>query len=114
MVLDNLKVSQTISRDNGGKILKFYKEQELYFKENSLALSIGHLFCAKVLRRIGVNVVDVDIAKYKNSYGLITTSYNPKHLKEITLKNVLDKYFLEVIIKKSINRILKVLMIYII
>ncbi len=101
LILDSLNVSQVIPRDNGSNILKFYNGQEVYFKESSLALSIGHIFSAKILKSIGVKVVEVDIAKYNNHEGLISTSYNPDHLKEITLKNVLDKYFLEVIIKKK-------------
>ena len=100
LILDSLNVSQVIPRDNGSNILKFYNGQEVYFKESSLALSIGHIFSAKILKSIGVKVAEVDIAKYNNHEGLISTSYNPDHLKEkkisdTTISNVNDYLQLE-------------------
>lgn len=101
IILDFLRVAQHIPRDKGGEILKFYKGQELYFKDCSESLAISQLFCTYVLRALEIPTVSLDMARYQSYKGIVSTSYNPHHLKEFSLKNILDKYFLEVVLKRK-------------
>ncbi len=99
LILDNMKVSQKIKRNTGGEILKFFSGGELYFKECPLPVLLAHLFCEQIFRSLNIPVVHFDSAKYQGKTGVVSTSYNPNHYKEIPLKTILDKYYLEVVLK---------------
>ena len=99
ILLDSLKVSQRIPRDTKGEVLKFFDQQELYFKACSEAEIISYLFCERIFKALSFPVVHFEMAMYQGKMGVLATSYNPNHQKEISLQKILNIYYSEYVVK---------------
>lgn len=71
--------------------------EEYYFKVGSIYKLYMELFCEEIAKLLKIPTVTYDLAKIGSRQGVISKSYNPNHVKEITIFQILEKYYQEVI-----------------
>ena len=99
LVLDNANVIDKIPRNNGGEAIKFLIDgQEFYFKECDEVHSLLEIFCGYVAKFVDIPTVMYDLATYQNRKGVLSSSYNPYHLKEITLYEIFTHYYISCLV----------------
>jgi len=77
----------------------FHIEQKEYmFKYCGAKFCYNELFYERVARALNIPTVHYDLAKLRKETGVITESFNPNHCKEVSLKEILEKFYDEVVI----------------
>jgi len=96
LILDCEQVVSTIPRNQGGVISLFLVDgQEYYFKECPLSRVLLEMFCSIVSSSLQIPTVRNDLAMYHGNIGVLSTSYNVKHKREISLQDVLMHYYID-------------------
>lgn len=99
LILDDEKVVRTIPRNQGGNIFTFSLEgEEYFFKECPLSNALLEIFCSCVAAHLQIPTVSNDLAILNGFVGVLSNSYNPNALEEISLQTILMKYYIDVLV----------------
>jgi len=100
LILDNEKIVRKIPRNTTGFVFEFLIHgEEHYFKPCEEAHALLEVFCSYVANRIEIPSVFYDIAIYQNQLGVLSKTYNPNHEKEISIRDLLVSYYINVIVE---------------
>lgn len=81
-----------------GDITKFLiNNVEYYFKPSTVKEQYMELFFENIAALLKIPTVHYDLATFHNRKGVISSSFNSNHLKEIQLLDIIQKYYIEVI-----------------
>ncbi len=95
VILEEEKVIKQLERNEKGCIYVFeIDKKEYYFKEVELSTAYLELFGEQIARSLNIDTVHYALAKYQGKIGVLSENYNPKHLKEITMKQILMNYYM--------------------
>lgn len=73
--------------------------EEYYFKVGTKYSIYMELFCEEIAKILNIPTVSYDLAKVGDFKGVISKNYNPDHVKETSLFEILDLYYENVICK---------------
>lgn len=72
--------------------------KEYYFKACNPEELLSSLLASEMARSIGIKRLDFKVALYGEEIGLVSRSYNPSNKEEISIREILENYYEEVIL----------------
>ncbi len=100
--LDYEQLLDQIPRNQGGFVYKFLiDDREFYFKECLEEHALLEKMGSYIARCISIPTVEYDLVSYHGKKGVGSFSYNPNHLEEITIYEILSHYYINCLAEDS-------------